>query len=49
MNRFASTGEAVAEHEKQTYGLAAPLGGYRLTDPVVPVGVVPVIAEDADR
>jgi hypothetical protein len=42
-------GEVVAEHEKRTYGLGAVLAGYRRTDPVVPVGAVLVIAEDAER
>ncbi|MGN9890427.1 DeoR family transcriptional regulator [Micromonospora sp. L31] len=42
-------GEVVAEHEKRTYGLGGLLAGYRRTDPVVPVGAVLVVAEDAER
>ncbi len=42
-------GDAVAEREKRTSGLGGLLAGYRRTDPVVPVGAVLIIAEDADR
>jgi hypothetical protein len=42
-------GEAIAEREQSTAGLGAVLAGYRSTDPVVPVGVVLVIARDAVR
>jgi hypothetical protein len=42
-------GGAIAEREQSTAGLGAVLAGYRRTDPVVPVGVVLVIAHDAAR
>lgn len=42
-------GDAVAERERSTAGLGGVLAGYRRTDPVVPVGVVLVIAQDAAR
>jgi hypothetical protein len=42
-------GDVVVEHEELTYGLGAVLAGYRRTDPVVPVGSVLVIVQDAER
>ncbi|WP_236648730.1 MULTISPECIES: hypothetical protein [Micromonospora] len=42
-------GEVIAERERSTAGLGTVLAGYRRTDPVVPVGVVLVIARDAAR
>jgi DNA-binding transcriptional ArsR family regulator len=42
-------GEVIAERERSTAGLGAVLAGYRRTDPVVPVGVVLVIARDTAR
>jgi hypothetical protein len=42
-------GDVVVEHEELTYGVGAVLAGYRRTDPVVPVGSVLVIAQDAER
>jgi DNA-binding MarR family transcriptional regulator len=42
-------GGAIGERERSTAGLGAVLAGYRRTDPVVPVGVVLVIAQDAAR
>lgn len=42
-------GEVIAERERSTLGLGAVLAGYRRTDPVLPVGVVLVIARDAAR
>ncbi|MGW3810829.1 hypothetical protein [Micromonospora sp. NPDC005113] len=41
-------GEATAEREP-TSGLGGVLAGYRRSDPVLPVGVVLVIARDAAR
>ncbi|WP_406059238.1 replication-relaxation family protein [Micromonospora sp. NBC_00860] len=42
-------GEVIAERERSTAGLGAVLAGYRRTDPVLPAGVVLVIARDAAR
>ncbi|WBC04237.1 hypothetical protein [Micromonospora sp. WMMA1976] len=42
-------GEVIAERERSTAGLGAVLAGYRRIDPVLPVGVVLVIARDATR
>ncbi|QLQ39622.2 MarR family transcriptional regulator [Micromonospora robiginosa] len=42
-------GGAIAERERATAGLDAVLAGYRRSDPVVPVGVVLVIARDEAR
>ncbi|MFF5177764.1 hypothetical protein ACFY2Q_07035 [Micromonospora sp. NPDC000316] len=42
-------GDVIAEREGSTAGLGAVLAGYRRTDPVLPVGVVLVIAQDAAR
>jgi hypothetical protein len=42
-------GDAVAERERSIAGLGGVLAGYQRTDPVVPVGAVLVIAQDAAR
>lgn len=47
--RSRPVGEVIAERERSTAGLGAVLAGYRRTDPVLPVGVVLVIARDAAR
>ena len=42
-------GDAIAEHEKRTWGLSGLLTGYRRTARAVPAGAVLIIALDADR
>ncbi|WBB70607.1 DeoR family transcriptional regulator [Micromonospora sp. WMMD812] len=42
-------GDVVAEHERPASGLGGLLAGYRRADRLVPVGVVLLIAQDAER